>query len=187
MILTVALLSFIVFWLSAQNVVQLNRGSFQIEYNPALGIPTRVSWAVRPSDIGDTKREPSYRFKADAGTPRPRITSALYTGTGYHRGHMCPAGDRSRSKSAMKQTFVMSNVCPMTPTLNTGAWKRTENLERLLALSHGRCSVIAAPIFFPCDTTWIGDGRIAVPHAFFKIMFNSSPSRVYGLYVLPNE
>lgn len=171
-------------WARAQ---VLQKKSFRLEYNSSLGIPSFVSWAVTPADLGSVKRTPAFRFKTDGDTPRPRITSALYTRSGFQRGHMCPAGDRTATKADMKATFVMSNVCPMTAGLNTGAWKRVENLERSIALSQGRCSVIAAPLFYPQDTTWIGRHRVAVPHAFLKILFDSNPSRLYGMYVMNNE
>ena len=103
-------------WARAQ---VLHKKSFLLEYNSPLGIPSFVSWAVTPKDLGSVKRTPTFRFKTDGDTPRPRITSALYTRSGYQRGHMCPAGDRSATKEDMKATFVMSNVCPMTAGLNT--------------------------------------------------------------------
>lgn len=173
-------------WLGA-NAQSIHHDSFDVEYSSELGIPTQVRWSVKRTDLGHTKREPTFRFKADRETPRPRITSALYTRSGYQRGHMCPAADRSASKAAMRATFIMSNVCPMAPSLNTGAWKRTENKTREIALCNSRCSVWAAPLFFPQDTVWIGRGRIAVPHAFMKVIFDSNPSRLYGIFVCENR
>ena len=166
--------------------IHLDKGWYQIDYRPDLGIPSKVSWMVRQSDLGTTKRKPTFRFRVDRNTPDPRITSALYTLSGYQRGHMCPAADRSVSKDAMLSTFVMSNICPMSPSINTGAWKITEERARFIARQVGCCSVIAAPLFFPWDTLRIGKGRIAVPHAFFKILFTSNPSRVFNWYIIEN-
>lgn len=168
------------------NAQRIQKESFVVDYSHTLGQPVKVEWSVSRADMGKIKRTPSFRFKADKNTPRPRVTSALYTRSGYQRGHMCPAADRSVSKAAMRATFTMSNVCPMAPAMNTGAWKRIENYERELANTFGRCSVWAAPIFFPQDTTWIGRGRIAVPHAFMKVLFDSRPSRLYGIYICDN-
>lgn len=173
-------------WLQA-NAQSIHHDTFDVEYSNELGIPTQVRWSVKSSDLGQSKREPTWRFKADRDAPRPRITSALYTRSGYQRGHMCPAADRSGSKVAMRETFVMTNVCPQAPSLNTGAWKRTEIYERHIASTIGRCSVWAAPLFFPEDTAMIGRGRIAVPHAFMKVVFDSNPSRLYGIFVCRNR
>ena len=144
-----------------------------IDYDPGLGIPRQVAWSILPGDLGEVKRDPSFRFKADKAQPRPRVTSGLYAHSGYQRGHMCPAADRSASRRSMRSTFLMSNVCPMAPALNMGAWKSLEAQARKEAVTLGKCSVIAAPIFFPVDTAWIGRGRVAVPHAFFKRIWDA--------------
>lgn len=167
--------------------MRLDKGSYYVDYSPSLGIPMYVSWMVRPSDLGNVRREPTFKFKTDKDTPRPRVSSVLYTRSGFQRGHMCPAADRSATKALMRSTFVMSNVCPMTPGLNTGKWKMTEETARKVAKTFGGCSIISAPLFFPWDTIWIGGHRVAVPHAFFKILFTKEPQKVYGMYIFENK
>ena len=167
--------------------IHLDKGSYQVEFAPTLGIPTLVSWSVSDSDLGVTKRSPSFRFKTDKDTPRPRVTSSLYTNSGFQRGHMCPAADRSIDYKSMRSTFVMTNVCPMTSALNTGRWKAWEEKARRIARDKGQCFCIAAPFFFPCDTQWIGKHRVAVPHAFFKILYSKEPPRVYGMTLIENR
>lgn len=170
----------------APSVIGLEKDFAFIEYRPDLGIPQSVQWTVSRADIGRTKRDPSFRFKSDKSTPKPHITSDLYTRSGWQRGHMCPAADRSVTKAQMKSTFIMSNVCPMTPALNTGAWKITENMERSLALQYGSCSVVAAPLFFPQDTSWLGGRRVAVPHAFMKFITIPGRRSFCKCYILSN-
>ena len=167
--------------------IHLDKGSYQVDYRPDLGIPSIVSWSVGRADLGSIKRSSNLRFKTDKDTPKPRVTSALYTHSGYQRGHMCPSADRTSSKVAMKQTFIMSNVCPMTTNINTGAWKRVEEKERLIAREKGQCHVIAASFFFPWDTAYIGGHRVAVPHAFFKILYGKNPPKVYGMFLIENR
>lgn len=183
----IALFSFIALWLFGQGVIRLSNQTYSVEYRPDLGIPTRVDWVLSDSFLGRTKRTPTMRFKTDSRTPRPRVTSALYTRSGYQRGHMCPAADRSVSKDLMEQTFVMSNVCPMTPALNTGAWKRTEEETRVLARQGRRVNVTAAPLFFPQDTSWIGGHRVAVPHAFAKFIWTDDSPKVFKYWIIKNE
>ena len=187
MILTIGLLSFIGVYLFAQGVTFLQNDSYSVEYRPDLGIPTRVDWIISDSLMGNIKRTPAYRFKADRRTPRQRITSALYTRSGYQRGHMCPAADRSASKSLMKSTFLMSNVCPMTPSINTGAWKITEDAGRELARQGHKVNVTAGALFFPQDTGWIGGHRVAVPHAFIKFMWTDDELRYYKFWIIENK
>lgn len=151
-------------------VLVLDKQNFRVYYNPALGLPEVVLWRLTSHDLGKTKRSPSFRFKTDKDTPKPRVTSSMYTNSGYQRGHMCPAADRSVSTQLMKSTFIMSNVCPMAPALNTGPWKMAENYGRQLVMMVDTIMITASTIFFPQDTTWIGNGRVAVPHAFMRVI-----------------
>lgn len=167
--------------------LMLDKISYVVQYRHDLGIPTMVSWSVSDSDLGTTKRSPSFRFKTDKDTPRPRVTSSIYTHSGFQRGHMCPAADRSIDYKSMRSTFVMTNVCPMTSALNTGRWKAWEEKARRIAREKGQCFCIAAPFFFPCDTQWIGNHRVAVPHAFFKILYSKEPPKVYGMTLIENR
>src|SRR5205823_5884652 len=53
-------------------------------------------------------------------------------GSGFDRGHQCPAQDRSSSQKDMDATFVMSNVVPQAPHCNQRAWERLEDYCRKL-------------------------------------------------------
>lgn len=172
---------------SAQQTLVLDKPTFRVEYRHDLGIPQMVSWPLAKEHLGNIKRDPSFRFKVDGDTPRPRVTSDLYTRSGYQRGHMCPAADRSASRSSMKSTFIMSNVCPMTAALNCGSWKLTEELERKIARRFDSCRVISGALFFPSDTQWIGRGRVAVPHAFYKCIYTVDPPHVWGWFIYENK
>lgn len=187
LILTVGLLFFIGVNLFAQGRLSLSNPSYSVEYRPDLGIPTRVDWVISDTLMGSVKRTPTFRFKADGRTPRPRVTSALYTRSGFQRGHMCPAADRSASKDLMRSTFLMSNVCPMTPAINTGAWKVTEETGRALARQGHKVNVTAGALFFPQDTSWIGGHRVAVPHAFIKFMWTNDELNYYNYWIIENR
>lgn len=171
----------------AQGFLPIRNQSYSVEYRPDLGIPTRVDWVVSDSLLGNTKRTPAYRFKADARTPRPRITSALYTRSGYQRGHMCPAADRSVRPRSMRETFLMTNVCPMASAVNTGVWKSTEEYARRIARQGRAVNVTAGALFFPAETLWIGKGRVAVPHAFIKFVWASDSPSFCKYWIIDNK
>lgn len=186
-ILSVCLACMICAWLFAQECVQMHNQTYDVEFRTDLGIPQKVDWVITDSCLGKVKRSPSFKFKADGRTPRPRITSALYTRSGYQRGHMCPAADRSSSKSAMRETFMMTNVAPMTPTINVGAWRATEDACRAYARNGRRVHVSAGPLFFPQDTIWIGKGLIAVPHAYMKFLWCDGEPAVFRYWIIENK
>ena len=167
--------------------MSLDKGSFQVLFSNRLGIPKKVEYTVSPSDLGQVKRSPALKFKTDKDTPKPRVSSSMYSNSGFQRGHMCPAASRNATDALMRSTFIMSNVCPQTQVLNTGKWKMTENRERAVARQTGMCNVIAAPLFLLEDTLWIGNGRVAVPHMFYKMIYTSNPPHVYGWYIYENK
>ena len=126
-------------------------------------------------------------FRADPRLGSDAVRSSDYSRSGYQRGHMVPAADRSSSLEAMQETFVMTNVCPQLPSLNTGAWKRLENYERVCALRRGRVHIRVAPIFIHEDTDRIAGGRVAVPHGYIKVIYAADSLTVIACQLFTNQ
>ncbi len=153
---------------SLSELDSLDCGTFSVVYNPELRIPVAADWELSRQFIGESQREPSWRFAEDTRVPRPRATHQDYTRSGYDRGHLCPAADRSRSKADIRTTFIMTNVCPQAPTLNRGEWKKLETSCRNIARHGQALSIHVDAVFWPADTQRIGKNRVAVPHGFVK-------------------
>lgn len=167
--------------------VTIRNGHFYSVYDVGLQCPQQVGWTVTPSDLGATVRDPSWTFIQDVPHPFATGNHRDYNRSGYDRGHLCPAADRSANLQGMKTTFVMSNIAPQIPALNRGAWKATENFCRSAALKHDSVSVIALPIFVDRDTTYIGSHRLAVPHAFLKVAWLPKNDSIIGLWWFWNK
>lgn len=167
--------------------VDLSFSTWNAVYSSTLGLPIYIAWDVSRDDIGSVKREPSMPFRSDPRLGPDAVRSSDYSRSGYHRGHMVPAADRSSSLAAMQETFVMSNVCPQLPALNTGAWKRLENYERVCALRLGRVHIRVAPIFTHGDTSRIANGRVAVPHGFIKVIYAADSLTVIACQLFTNQ
>lgn len=146
----------------------LNMGTYSVVYDSELKIPTATDWVLSGDFIGKAMRVPSWRFIEDMRVPSPRATHDDYSHSGYDRGHMCPAGDRSRNTALMRSTFNMLNVCPQTPALNRGAWESMERACRELARNGQALSIHVDAVFWHADTQRIGLHGVAVPHAFVK-------------------
>lgn len=161
----------------------LDSGTYVVVYSPALRIPLTVDWVLRKSDLGTSKRESSWRFAEDTRVSRPRASHSDYTRSGFDRGHMVPATDRSATISAMRSTFIMTNVCPQVPSLNRGSWKRLEDGCRAIA-KHGQALHIHVDaLFWQADTQRIGRDSVAVPHAFVKSVYSyPGDSLLYSRY-----
>ncbi|WP_027859752.1 DNA/RNA non-specific endonuclease [Marinobacterium jannaschii] len=57
---------------------------------------------------------------------------SVAAGVKYHRGHLIAANTVDNSPERVANSFFMTNVLPMTVQLNTGAWKRAEQMVECL-------------------------------------------------------
>lgn len=165
----------------------MSNGVYWCQFNTTLQIPTQVRWTVHKSNLGTSKRDPSWRFMNDVPAPYGRATHDSYSNSGYDRGHMVPAADFARPIYRCRETFRMSNICPQTPALNRGAWKKTEIQERNLAITNNCVHVLAIPLVLKADTSWIGANMVAIPDAFIKVIYNINPDTLYNIYFLWNK
>ncbi len=167
--------------------VTVIRDRYLSTYDVQLLCPTQVEWQVYYGDIGKARRSPSWRFVDDVAHPLAIACHDDFTASGYHRGHLCPAADRSSSADAMRSTFTLSNVAPQVPALNMGAWKATELAVRNAVLLGDTVTVITIPIFLARDTMRLGAHGIAVPHAFFKAAWCSANDSIIGYWFFFNH
>jgi endonuclease G len=84
------------------------------------------------ADLGSLKRPDNSSFLHDLRVPEDwtRITFEDYTASGYDRGNLCPSADRSSSAELNRETFLMTNMVPQTPTLNRRTWSSLEQYSR---------------------------------------------------------
>ena len=99
-------------------------------------------------------------------------------------GHMCPAADCRWSKSAMNQSFLLSNMCPQTDYLNANSWETLEEHCRYWAQDYGDIYIATGPIFRDGIKRTIGEGKIAVPEEFFKVVLclQGTPKAIGFIY-----
>ena len=53
-----------------------------------------------------------------------------YRGSGYDRGHLCPAGDMKLNLTSMSESFYFSNMSPQEKDFNAGIWNTLEDHVR---------------------------------------------------------
>ena len=84
----------------------------------------------------------------------------------------------------MNQSFLLTNMCPQDEKLNGGGWKKLEEKCRTWANRYGDIYIVAGPIFNEPMTRTLGEGRIAVPDAFFKVVLclKGTPKAIGFLY-----
>ena len=152
---------------------------------PRKGVPY-YSYDGSVEGIGYVTQETcrnGYFVDLEANEPRQQLSDWTRDYNMSH-GHMCPAGDNKWDKAAMNQSFLLTNMCPQDEKLNGGAWKKLEEKCRTWANQYGYIYIVAGPIFNEPITRTLGDGRIAVPDAFFKVVLclEGTPKAIGFLY-----
>jgi endonuclease G len=122
----------------------IERPQYVLSYNARTRAPNWVSWCLTRSDIGTAARAV---FEPDPLLPKgfTRVTTHLYDGSGFDRGHMCPAKDRSATKEDCAATFYLTNVVPQSPACNQKGWERLEAYCRELAKRGGELHIVCGP------------------------------------------
>lgn len=109
----------------------------------------------------------SKRFYEEASLlPYHRSRNQHYRNSGYDRGHLAPAADHAHSDSAMRDTFVLTNVSPQLPLLNRSMWLRLEEFARDVARAEE--TRIGSDDGSACET-WVITGPLWLPSSMAKV------------------
>ena len=158
----------------------LHRNGYTSSYNKETRQPNWVAWHLTREHVQGNIRRANNAWHEDTSVPKPRVSNYDYKGSGWSRGHMCPAGDNKWNRDAMYETFLYSNVCPQHPRLNSGDWNEIEIACRRWAEKYGDVYIVCGPIFLRQEHEVIGISRIPVPEAFFKVVMcqNGTPKGI---------
>lgn len=165
----------------------LRRTSYVVSYNAETRCPNWVAWQLT-ADHADGPLRRMSNFHEDDDCPQPRATLQDYRGSGWSRGHMCPAGDNKWSRQAMYDSFSLVNVCPQNAKLNSGVWNSIETDCRRWARQYGEVYIVCGPVWSRGPRRTIGANAVAVPDAFFKVVLRLSPTpQAFGIVVKNTE
>lgn len=176
--------------LHGKEEIMLMKSQFVISYDSKTLCPNYVCWKLDADRIGG-KVKRTDNFHADpALSGCVVVEKSDYSGSGYDRGHMCPAGDNKNSEVAMDESFCMTNICPQNQNLNRGAWNELEQHCRDWVRDYGTLYICCGPIFDSDKPRKIGtrkDAKISVPDRFFKvILYLGRVPKAIG-FIYPNE
>ena len=166
----------------------IQRTGYTLAYDKKTKTPQWVAWELTKEETKGN-HERTDKFLPDPNVEGAKVVTTDYTGSGYDRGHMAPAGDMKWSKKAMEESFYMSNICPQIHHLNTGDWNELEANTRKWARRYGSVYVTCGPIYNGSRRTqYIGKNRVKVPDAFFKVSLIQSPKKTCALgFFFENE
>lgn len=158
----------------------LYRKGYITSYNKDLKIPNWVAWHLTAEHTSGYAHRPGNAWHEDTDVPEPRAVPADYKGSGWSRGHMCPAGDNKWDSDAMYESFLLTNCCPQNANLNSGDWNQIEMSCRRWAEKYGDIYIVCGPVLFNQEHETIGPNKIVVPEAFFKVVLclNGKPKGI---------
>lgn len=123
-------------------------------------------------------------FKEDPTISTGSASLEDYKGSGYDRGHLCPAASMTINQQAMDESFFMSNMSPQHPSLNRGRWKSLETQVRKWVESMDDIYVVSGAIYNEMVEV-IGENNVTVPKYYYKVIWDNN-DKIIG-FILPNE
>lgn len=161
--------------LTPQSEQVIAHEGYTVSYNSQWCIPNWVAYELTADEVGGNVPRGD-DFVPDPLAKGNTATTNDYKRSGYDRGHMAPAGDMKWSKTAMDESFYLSNICPQNKNLNKGDWKELEELAREWAKEYGNIYIACGPIVAANHKT-IGENNVAVPESFFKVFLRKTENR----------
>ena len=164
--------------------ILLKRIGYTVSYNIQTKEPNWVAWYLSADRVSGDADRSGVEFTEDEEVPEPRATTWDYYRSHFDRGHQCPAGDNKWNQDAMNQSFLLTNICPQNPKLNKYEWNRLESQCRDWAKEYGGVYIACGPIYAPNSKKTIGEHKVKVPTAFFKVVLcmTGTPKAIGFIY-----
>lgn len=164
----------------------IEHSTFYLSYSENHEQAEWVAYELKPEHISGGKHKRPH-FIQDPKVSTESAHWNNYKNSGYTRGHLLPAGDRTFSKEAYDETFYTSNISPQLYEFNTGIWNSLEMKVRNFAKKNGKVYVVTGGILTDNLKT-IGKEKVAVPDYFYKILLYDEGKQYKMLaYLIPHE
>jgi len=163
---------------TARAATPICREAYLVAYDAPVRIPVYVAYTLQPQNaLGCFPR--TNAFVADQSVPDGAKPSD-YAGTGYDKGHAAPDGDLSYTQQVEYESFLMTNMYPQHGSLNRGIWKLLETSVRGWAVQTNQSYTVFVGAMYGAGDEFIANGRIIVPHAYYKIVINNQTGQIAG-------
>lgn len=166
----------------------IHREGYALGYVEDWEQPAWVSYRLTAEEAMSHNADRGVYFAADPEIATGSATLDDYANSGYDRGHFAPAADMRWSDKAMRESFLMSNMSPQLPLFNRRIWMHVEKAVREFAKKEKSVFVVTGPIFYPnTPTNRIGRNNVAVPHAYYKVIYDETPPEKAIGFIVPNS
>lgn len=164
----------------------VKHNSFTLSYSEENEQAEWVAYELKKEDLSKNEYKRPY-FVEDKSVKTKSADWRNYKNSGYDRGHLCPAGDRTISVEAYNETFLTSNISPQNKDFNSGIWNRLEQKVRFWAEKYDGVYVVTGGVLNGNLKT-IGDENVSVPNEFYKIIVDASDGNYKAIaFVIPNK
>jgi endonuclease G len=172
---------------SSEEDVVVHHTDYSLAYSEEHEQARWVAYELTEAELKVPNVKRSNYFDVDPDIRSRSAKHSDYTRSGYTRGHLAPAGDMAHSKTAMEESFYMSNISPQVRVFNNGIWKELEEQTRDWAYKYDRLFITTGGILKP-GLKQIGRNRVSVPEAFYKVLLyvNGDQRGAIG-YVIPHD
>lgn len=164
----------------------IHHNGYSLSYNEAHEQAEWVAYELKKSQLSNTNFKRPY-FEVDEMVKTGAAHWRNYKGSGYDRGHLCPAADRKFSKQAHDETFLTSNISPQQHDFNAGVWNRLEQKVRYWASKYNGVFVVTGGVL-KGDMKTIGSENVSVPNQFYKVLIdNNTGSTKMIAFLIPHQ
>ena len=171
----------------AQPYVLAKHKTYDVVYDYARMNPAIVLWQLQATDFQGVQLSKPKHFKMDRLLPKPRWKNADFAFTNFHRGHLCPSGDRDAKSLWYNDTFYTSNIVLMNPVTNAGAWKETEEWCRKKCIVGHVLRIAAGPVWYQSTPVGNTKSRPCPPPAMYKVAMCVLHPGEQRCWVVPND
>lgn len=147
----------------------IHHKGYTLSFNQVTHASDWVAYELTKEEL-DGNWPRSNDFRSDPDIQGYQAENSDYKGSGWHRGHLAPAGDMKWDSVAMSESFYYTNICPQHQDLNQGIWQSLENNVRKWAKKYGRIYVCCGPIYTTNQNGNIGKSCVMVPDYYFKAL-----------------
>ncbi len=149
--------------------------TYELWYDTEYNNPAYVIWDLTKDEAINSDNSMGNRPGSHFAKCKSSADEKIYSKSGYDKGHMCPNNDRDWSSSSAKNTFRTCNICPQTPLLNRGIWKKYEEYGHIVAKENELVTIVCGPIYL--TESYLGNIRI--PDKFYKIFYYNDKCECY--------
>lgn len=161
---------------------------YSLGYSEADEISLWAAHILRKDDLRKPNVKRTNYFLVDSNVKNGSADYYDYSGTGFTRGHLVPAGDMAFNELAMTESFYMSNICPQERGFNAGVWRELEESVRDWAYLSDSLFILTGPVLDSTDKYIGKKHKIRVPGYFYKALLQLKPYRSKAIaFVIPNQ